>query len=243
MDRLFLTVLNMSISASFCILAVLVVRLLLMWAPKWLSYLLWAVVFIRLVCPVLPEADFGLIPDIRLQENEQREVEHTYKPESAGEEEQNMSGENAYDNFAVGVDLNAEPGEMRATRKDEDVAIYNYPSEKITETSYRVSKLDKILAVIAWIWILGVLGLILFAGVRYWTFLHNIEKKEVTTPFVAGILHPLIYLPEGLGQTQKQMVLEHENVHIRRLDYLVKPIAFLVCCVHWFNPLVWVFFL
>ena len=68
MTGIFITILNMSIGASVCILAVMLLRLLLRSAPKIFSYLLWAVVLIRLVCPVLPEADFGLLPDMKLYE-------------------------------------------------------------------------------------------------------------------------------------------------------------------------------
>lgn len=246
MDRLFLVILNMSIAASFCILAVILVRLLLVRAPKIFSYLLWAVVIIRLICPVLPETDFGLIPNVRLVRQQEnvllQKTEHFYEPYVAEHSEESMSAEKIYDNFEYGIDANEESGGDYIAERDEEDVIYYLPSEQISLTSYPLSILDKRLTVITWIWLFGALGLIIYAGVKYGIFLHDIEKKEVATPFVAGLLHPTIYLPKGLDELQKQMVLEHENVHIKRLDYLVKPIVFLVCCVHWFNPLVWVFF-
>lgn len=246
MDRLFLIILNMSISAAFCILAVILMRLLLMWAPKTFSYLLWVVVIIRLICPVLPEADFGLIPNVRLirqQENVLlQRTEHLYEPYVMERPRESMPVEKIYDNFETGIDSNEESeGDYIAERDEEDAVCY-LPSEQISQTSALLSILDKRLIVTTWIWLFGALGLIIYASVKYGIFLHDIEKKEVTTPFVAGLLHPTIYLPKGLDEMQKQMVLEHENVHIKRLDYLVKPVVFLVCCVHWFNPLVWVFF-
>lgn len=246
MDRLFLVILNMSISASFCILAVALVRLLLVRAPKIFSYLLWAVVIIRLICPVLPETDFGLIPNVRLVRQQEnlllQRTEHFYEPYVMEHSEQSMPAEKIYDNFAPGINSNEESGDDYIAERDEEDVIYYLPSEQISQTSYPLSILDKRLTVIAWIWLLGALGLIVYASVKYGIFLHAIKKKEVTTPFVAGFLHPIIYLPKGLDEVQKQMVFEHEYVHIKRLDYLVKPIAFLVCCVHWFNPLVWAFF-
>ncbi len=246
MDRLFLVILNMSISASFCILAVILVRLLLARAPKIFSYLLWAVVIIRLICPVLPETDFGLIPNVRLVRQQEnvllQRTEHFYEPYVMEHSEESMPAEKIYDNFAPGTNSNDESGDDYIAERDEEDVIYYLPSEQISQTSYPLTTLDKRLTVIAWIWFLGALGLILYASVKYGTFLHTIKRKEVATPFVAGLLHPIIYLPRGLDEMQKQMVLEHENVHIKRLDYLVKPIVFLVCCVHWFNPLVWVFF-
>ena len=77
MIRLFLTVLNMSIGASFCILAVMLLRILLMRAPKIFSYSLWLAVLIRLICPVLPEAEFGLIPNISVAEKESLTISDT----------------------------------------------------------------------------------------------------------------------------------------------------------------------
>lgn len=246
MDRLFLVTLNMSISASFCILAVILVRLLLMRAPKIFSYLLWAVVIIRLICPVLPETDFGLIPNVRLVRQQEnlllQRTEHIYESYVMKHSEQSITDEKIYDNYDTGIDSNAESGGDYITERVEEDVIYYLPSEQISQTSYPLPVLDKRLTVITWIWLLGALGLIFYASVKYGIFLHAIKKKEVTTPFVAGFLHPTVYLPKGLEEMQKQMVLEHENVHIKRLDYLVKPIVFLVCCVHWFNPLVWVFF-
>lgn len=67
-------------------------------------------------------------------------------------------------------------------------------------------------------------------------------SDAVKTPFVAGVFCPVIYLPETLGKPQREMILEHEKVHMKRLDYLVKPAAGLICCIHWFNPFVWLAF-
>lgn len=67
-------------------------------------------------------------------------------------------------------------------------------------------------------------------------------SNAVKTPFVAGVFCPVIYLPEALGKPQSELILEHEKVHMKRLDYLVKPAAGFICCIHWFNPFVWIAF-
>lgn len=241
MDRLFLTVLNMSISASFCILAVIFVRLLLRRTPRIFSYLLWAAVMIRFVCPVLPEADFGLIPDIRLTKSSLWQTEHSettheyYTVEGNGQSE---TGEEVHEGFATGVDTNVGAYDQ----EDAETEIYSLPSERIRTKTFPNFVQEKGLSVIAWIWGFIALGLFGYAGVGYVVFLRRIRKKEVMTPCVTGILHPMVYLPDGLDEIQKQLVLEHERIHIKRLDYLVKPLAFWVCCMHWFNPFAWVFF-
>lgn len=238
MDRLFLTILNMSISAAFCILAVILVRLLLVRAPKIFSYLLWAVVMVRLVCPVLPEADFGLIPDVRLTKSRLESTETTHEYYAVEENEQSESPEEIHEGFAAGVDSNTGTG-----GEDNTEAVFVYlPSEKVRTKAVPDLALEKGLRVITGIWGFTAFGLMVYAGAGYAVFLRRVKKKEVTTPCVTGFLHPMVYLPDGLDEVQKQLVLEHEMIHIRRLDYLVKPLVFLVCCIHWFNPFVWVFF-
>lgn len=238
MDRLFLTVLNMSISAAFCILAVILVRLLLARAPKIFSYLLWAVVMVRLVCPVLPEADFGLIPDAKMTKSRLVSTETTHEYYAVDENGQSESPEEIHGGFAAGVDSNAE-----TAGEDNTEAEFVYlPSEKVSTKAVSDLALEKGLRVITGIWGFTAFGLMVYAGAGYAVFLRRIKRKEVTTPCVTGFLHPMVYLPDGLDEVQKQLVIEHEMIHIRRLDYLVKPLAFLVCCIHWFNPFVWVFF-
>ena len=60
--------------------------------------------------------------------------------------------------------------------------------------------------------------------------------------FVMGLIHPVIYLSSGLDPESRKVVLCHERVHLQRRDYLWKPLALVICCVHWFNPLVWLAF-
>ena len=62
LDKLFLSVLNMSLVASYAIIFVLIARFILKKAPKIFSYILWAVVLIRLLCPLSFESALSLIP-------------------------------------------------------------------------------------------------------------------------------------------------------------------------------------
>ena len=62
MTQFFLTILNMSISAGYVVLVVLLLRLLLKRAPKWITVLLWGIVAVRLICPVSVESVLSLIP-------------------------------------------------------------------------------------------------------------------------------------------------------------------------------------
>ncbi|WP_281192354.1 M56 family metallopeptidase [Paenibacillus borealis] len=68
------------------------------------------------------------------------------------------------------------------------------------------------------------------------------ETRRISTPFVSGMLRPRIYLPPGLQDQERAYIIKHEQVHIRRFDHIIKPLAYVVLCIHWFNPLVWLAF-
>lgn len=228
MIRLFTTILNMSIGASFCVLAVMLMRILLMRAPKVFSYLLWLIVLIRLICPVLPEAKFGLIPDAGQTYGNYEEIQYGSMPERV------QTKETEPDVFS-----DKEPGINAAAGTDRAAVI---PDNTERAMPFRVEIQDTHLMGMAVIWACVAFALISYTVISYMIFMHRIADKEVAAPFVAGLLHPVIYLPKGLEGIQEQLVRAHEEVHIERLDYLIKPAAFLVCCIHWFNPLVWVSF-
>lgn len=246
MVKLFITVLNMSLGASVCIGAVMALRLLLKQAPKIFSYLLWVVVLIRLVCPVLPEAKFGVLSEMDFIEeiaSTPKEVAYLrYLIVKAGEAAIFVG--NGQMDGSVGKTYGYVPGEASGepvtVEVDIDTALGRTEDVILGGSLFRLPL--KKLIVLATCWAIIALGLCIYAIVGYVLFIHNVDKKKVTTPFVAGLIHPRIYLPDGLNDVQKQLVQEHEQIHISRLDYLVKPIAFLVCCIYWFNPLVWVSF-
>ncbi|MDO4302920.1 MAG: M56 family metallopeptidase [Bacillota bacterium] len=243
MINLFVTVLNMSIKASVCILVIISVRLLLSRAPKIFSYLLWAVVLIRLICPVGLTTGFGVIPGTPVigtdpWSESQVEAENNYMPQeqvtNAKDQPAGTQGQEAEEKAWT------DQGEAGVPGYDADSASYYYEDER--NERFFLAVPEKILKIMAAIWVGVVLVLVLYTALRYRYFLHSLRSQKIQTPFVAGIFHPNIYLPEGLDQTQRQLVLEHENTHIRRFDHVIKPIAYLVCCIHWFNPLVWAAF-
>ncbi|NLO36488.1 MAG: M56 family metallopeptidase [Clostridiaceae bacterium] len=213
----FLEIVNMSLTASYVILAVLLLRLLLRRFPAWLSYALWAVVLIRLVLPFSFESALALIPGAR----------------------------------AVSPVLlqGAQPA-IASQIPAIDRAV-NSALAQAAARSEMVSPLEPWLAALAWIWLAGIGILLLSAawtGVRFFRHVRFAirigddlySSDRIDTAFVAGIFRPRIYLPAALDETQRDLVIEHERAHIRRQDHRVKPLAYLVLALHWFNPLVWI---
>lgn len=239
MTKLFLVILNMSITGSFVILAVILLRILLKRMPRIYSYLLWAVVLFRLVCPAAIETSFGIIPNVSIVSDEAKEKEtlrtdlserYVYQPVEASAPKKNTTSGTAESALS-------------------ELAI---PMRGVSNVAWNI---------ISWIWFAGGIMLVVYGIVSYRGLsskLRRLEKSScvlkeyenepvvisagIETPFTAGFLKPVIYLPEGLNQTDLEMVMEHEKTHIRRRDYLIKTVAYVITCIHWFNPLVWLSF-
>lgn len=230
--NIFQAVLNLSLVGSYVILLVLVVRLLLCRAPKWCSYLLWGAVFLRLICPFFPETQFSLIP------NQLSRV--------AVVEWANVGKEEASDVMAESVVPSDGIGALQQSKvqADKDLQTQEVSSSGAnSQTAYIISLL----------WLLGVLILACYHIISYWNLKRMVRDAKAVEPdvreipgehlsFVMGVLHPTIYLAQGLDEESRRVVLCHESVHLERRDYLTKPVALAICCVHWFNPLVWLAF-
>lgn len=270
MTELFTMVLNRSMEASLAVLAVVVIRLLMKRAPRIFSYVLWIVVFIRFLLPVALEADFGLIPALSvLQVRESRSVtEHSYTPneitaQGGGQQEGFSEGT---DENSIPNENSAEDEIVYLPDEEIEETVYLYDegalNMEINAAGKRIAVSAQTVKVSAFVWFTVAVLLLLYTVASYGVFMGRLHResgrsvrekgkkrdlylwisKAVTTPFVAGIFCPVIYLPQHLDTTQQELIVEHEKIHMKRLDYLIKPIAMFVCCIHWFNPLVWLAF-
>jgi beta-lactamase regulating signal transducer with metallopeptidase domain len=117
-----------------------------------------------------------------------------------------------------------------------------------------VNPLQVIIFMLTVIWILGAAAFLLYSILTYRMLKQRTdaavlaegnvyECEGIDTPCVIELIHPKIYLPYGLSPSERSYILKHEQTHITRFDYLIKPLAFLALCLHWFNPLVWFGFL
>ena len=230
MEKLFLQILEMSVTAGYCIFMVFVLRLLIKRLPKLYSYLLWIVVYFRLICPVSMSSVFSLV---RVQ------------PQGISEK----LGAQPHANISNGTE---QAGHVVKTVAGHAVKI---PLD--TGLAVSANPVQSIISMAAFIWIVVALLLILYnicslirlkIGLKRATLVS--KEKNCTiytadcigTPFVVGLFLPQIYIPAGLGQNEKSYVLAHEKTHVRRKDYLIKQLAFLVTCMYWFHPLVWLTF-
>ena len=225
MEKLFIQTLNMSLTASFVILGVLLLRVFLKRAPKIFSYLLWSVVLFRLLCPVSFSLGFSLLGAIRTPGAENGQVE--YIPQEIG--------------------YMAEPSVELPIPALEDAVNGALPAARPMASA---NPLQIWLFLGACIWILGIVFMVAVSGVSFWALKRRLRDarmqepgvyatSQVSTPFVLGLFGPRIYLPDCLEEKERGYILLHERIHIRRRDPLTRAAGFLALCLHWFNPLVW----
>ncbi|WP_239004689.1 M56 family metallopeptidase [Paenibacillus tepidiphilus] len=223
---LFIRILNMSITASYVAAAVILARFLLRRAPKIFSYLLWSAVIIRLVLPVSFTSSFSFLRLVQPQDK-------------AG------SGFLAFVPQDIGMQL----------RPAVDVGINGISrlvnaSLPAADRAASVNPLQIMLWMGSVIWLTGVVMILVYSLVSYLQLMSRVrtatlvqgnvfESDQIGTPFVCGFLKPRIYLPAGMGGQELSYILLHEETHIRRRDYLIKPFAFVMLAIHWFNPLMW----
>lgn len=213
MNALFVQVLRLGLNAVPVILIVLLARLLLRRAPKRFSYALWLIVFAALVLPAFVRSDHALRADV--SERVMPPEAHEILEEEGIAARQMPAAAKEEDAPLAGVEMMADPFDMLSTA-----------------------------------WAAGVLG---FAGyglisasllrrrLQHAEALHEeiCRCEEIDGALVFGFVHPRIYLPSGLSEEEQAMVICHERVHIRRYDHQLRLLAYALCCIYWFHPLVW----
>lgn len=219
MDDVFLKLVNLSISASWLILAVLVLRVVLKKAPKWVMPLLWGVVALRLVCLFSIESALSLIPSAE-----------TIPSEIVTETREPVLYEQATLDIVTNPTLPpaAEvPVGVSRQQAQVDFNIYSVlwlagMAALLVHALVSAGKLKKKLATA-----------ILLRDNIY-------ESEFVDSPFVFGVIKPKIYLPMHMDEGTAAHVIAHERAHLARRDHWWKVLGYLVLALHWFNPLVWV---
>ena len=211
MTELFVTLLNMSIAASWTILAVLLLRPLLRKAPKWITCLLWAIPALRLLIPVFRESALSLVPSSQVIPANIAQAETPIINSGLSE-----------------IDSAVNPVLTRQAHSLSGILQF-------AVTAWIIGLGVMLLySLISWLY----LRYTVRASLRYRDRVYLCD--EVKSPFIFGILFPGIYLPSGLDEGTMTHVLAHENAHLKRFDHLWKPLGYLLLTVYWFNPLLWV---
>ncbi len=245
----------MSLQACILILTVLVVRSCLKKYPKIYTYALWALVGIRLLCPVFIETQFSLQPDYAMfsEEMQEQTVSGNKQGTSQGLLQNALAdgitgpmwsdeGYNALEGITSGHNGSQFSGESKV-ENDEVIT----PVVSTTEETFSVDNILKIIAVIY------VAGALIVAGIyciQYLIIRHRISTavrdkgnvwlcENIASPFVIGVVNSKIILPYNLNGQEKEHVLRHERTHIIHHDPIIRLVGIICLCLHWWNPLVW----
>lgn len=229
MNRIFSTLLTMSIGAAWLILIVILLRLLLKQAPKWVNCVLWGFVGLRLVCPFVPESRFSLMPGaFRMQ---------------------NRYGSAADLNF---IQTPAGAGNLSQTAEDAAGAAWLTGIQTgAATTGFGTEWIQQFLSVGSVLWLIGVGVMLGYAVYSYLRVRRQVSEAmwlrenlwicdQVKSPFILGLFRPRIYLSSGMEEAQLPYVIAHEQAHLKRGDQWWKPLGFVLLMIHWCNPLIWV---
>ena len=219
MAAVFLKLLNLSISASWLVLAVLVLRLVSKRSPKWMNVLLWGIVALRLVLPFSIESALSLIPSAETVSPAAVQFAPAPTITSGVKIIDNAVNPSLSEHFAAAPTMSVNP-----------LYVWAY------------------LAGWVWLIGLGAMllyALVSYLRLRRRVSVSLCVRENIylcdaiSSPFILGVVKPRIYLPSGLDEVQRQNVLSHERAHLARRDHWWKPLGFALLAVYWFNPVLW----
>lgn len=221
MTQVFVSLLNRSISASWLILAVILLRLALKKAPGWSVTLLWSLVGLRLISPFSIQSALSLVPSAQTVPSD---IGFAMIP--------------AIDSGVSSIDAVVNP-------------YISQFAPTPTNAMSSINPIQIFGGILANIWFLGLVAMLGYAAFTWLRLSRQVrtsvllrdniyQTDTIDTPFVLGLLKPRIYLPFSLKEPDLFHVLAHEQSHIRRKDHWWKPLGFLLLSIHWFNPLVWI---
>ena len=241
LEQVFTQILKMSMTAGWCILAVLVLHLIFHKAPKKYLYALWLVVAFRLLCP------FSISTPVGIFQGEQTTVRQTVSEQTSVEQAAVLRSDNS--------------SKVQPMENSQQISIAGGEQQETpARPIIHVAGEKRVLRLASRIWVIGMAALAGYYVFSLWRIRRKLKKAvlaeeqnhhpdwgkipiyecdSLPSPFAMGMLHPKIYLPYGMKPENREMVLLHEQYHIRRKDQLVKAMACPLLAVYWFHPLVW----
>jgi len=217
-DAILLNLLNVSISASFLAVAVIIFRLIFKKAPKALTVALWALVAVRLLCPVSIESNFSLIPNNEILPPEILSVDPTKVVDR------------------ISFDLISNPVFPDTLNREITVSV----------DAFQLDMIFLSLAWLGGVVLMLLYAVISYLRI-YFKIKVSLNLKDnvylcdkINTPFIFGVFRPKIFIPSVMDEETVNYVLAHENAHLKRKDHLWKPLGFVLLSVYWFNPVMWI---
>lgn len=249
MNQILYILLTSSISAAIVIGAVLLARVALRRAPKIFSYMLWAVVLFRLVCPFGIDTGFGIVPELTFAGGLTAAVEPETKPVGTVAKAQNAAPVDRTEGTRTEGSAAAPAPDIEPTADSGEASV------DTAATAAEHSEAQSAWSVALFcLWLAGMAAALGWYALSWFRLRRTVstatrvngdssgriyQSDQIGTAFVFGMIKPRIYLPTWLDAAAYRCVVAHEQVHLRRFDYIIKPLAFVVTSVYWFNPFCW----
>lgn len=236
--ELFVGTLNLAVAASWLIVVILLLRpLLKKFAPRWVLCALWAVVAVRLVCPVMLHSDLSVYRLAGDAVNANGQV--TYF------EDTGFCGDVSYRPATLLPGVST----PTVTPSTVDDSAPEVSADAVVQPSTPSRSVDMNLLSIAWA--VGIYIIVMAALAGYLSLRSAVAASiplegnvylcdNIKSPFILGVFRPRIYLTSGMDEAARDCVLRHERAHLRRWDHVWKPLGFVLLAVYWYDPLVWV---
>lgn len=257
MNGFIVTLFNLSIAASWLVMAIIVFRLLFGKAPKRVVFAVWALVAIRLVVPFFPESGLSLIPSssVVVENGDSLTINTGFDAvdEKIGVLTENSSrihtGEEVASPASVEI---AVPKDITSERGAPALSSPAAPGSPVqAEKENRATALRTVMRIAPFVWAAGLGVMAIYAAVGHVSVKRRIRaavpvgdgvfaSDYVSSPFVYGVFLPKIYVPSSLSGEKLDHVLLHERSHIARRDNILKPFGFALLSVYWFAPAVWI---
>ena len=246
MNTLFIRLLNLSIAATWIIIAVILIRAFSKKAPKWFPCLLWALVGIRLLCPVTIQSPLSPVASDEVIPVHITSVEETEVDSEIPVIDHTPDTDHGNVNYETVIATSG-----NNVRESNPQMILQGSNAKAVSAAKSGVTTGQVITVASYVWIAGLAVMLGYAIVSYIRLKKTLvacipvrkgvmASDEVRSPFILGVFRPIIYVPSSIGEDSLKHVIAHEESHLKRHDHWWKPLGFLILSVYWFHPLCWV---
>lgn len=250
MTSAFLHFFNLSITAGWMVLVVLLLRLCLKKAPRWITCVLWGLVALRLLVPFTIESPVSLIPTAETVVSGDADISSPVVNSGVASIDKPLNNWLQSPLPSSGANVNTDG--MSDPQAGDANSIPQNPNTSAPqeESGLTVSRVERILQIAAPMWLVGIGLMLLYEVLSILRVRSRVldavllrdnvwQCDRVTSPFIFGLFRPRIYIPYGLEEPVLEQVLSHERAHLHRRDHWIKPFAFTLLAVYWYNPLLW----
>ena len=249
MTSLFRLMLKMSITASYVIAVVLVLRFLMQRFPRKYSYYLWTAVLFRLCCPFSFSSVLSIF-NFSAKRGEDVIIDLSGVPVSPSAATEGIIG-----SIDLGSPILTEAVKETLLAPEQSIMVNPagpQPTTPVIAPAAGSATHPDLFTVLTVIWIAGIVFMAVYALISYLKlkkelefavpFHGNVMQADVQSPFLLGLIKPTIYIPFDIDESALAISLAHERYHLLRKDNWTRALSYCLLCIYWMNPMCWLAF-